>query len=179
MNLTLPETVDPWRMVAARRCFEGVLPLSALDRLALSLTDTKGEVRYSLEFGTDEFGVRFLQLDISTVLPLMCQRSLERFLLPIQVHQRMGLIRREEDESGMPPGYEALLVSPGGMHLVEVIEDELIMVVPLVPTNPEIEPVNLIEFDDDDLELEEERSNPFASLANYVTKAGTKAEKKK
>ena len=53
----VPETLDAWRMVAARRQFEGRVPLSAMDRLAGSLADTEGECRYALEFGRDALQV--------------------------------------------------------------------------------------------------------------------------
>ncbi|MGB3382448.1 MAG: hypothetical protein WBA47_12790, partial [Rhodanobacter sp.] len=33
MSVTLPESVDAWRMVSARRSFEGTLPIASLRRL--------------------------------------------------------------------------------------------------------------------------------------------------
>ena len=49
----VPETLDAWRMVAARREFEGRVLLSAMARLRDSLVDAEGEVRYVLAFDTD------------------------------------------------------------------------------------------------------------------------------
>ena len=35
-------------------------------------------------------------------LPLICQRGLERFELPVHIDTRLGLIAREADEAGLP-----------------------------------------------------------------------------
>ncbi|MFP3514047.1 hypothetical protein SB775_31605, partial [Peribacillus sp. SIMBA_075] len=80
-------------------------------RLRGSLVDTEGEVRYSLEFGRDDvLQVPYVELSVDAALPLVCQRSLQRFLLPVQVRQRLGLVRDEAEEDALPPDYEALLV---------------------------------------------------------------------
>ena len=59
MSATLPPVVDAWRMVTARRCFEGELKLAKFSRLRSSLVDTEGECRFGLEFGRDELHQAF------------------------------------------------------------------------------------------------------------------------
>ena len=54
----LPEVLDAWRMVAAGRRFEGVLPLAAMPRLKGSLLDTEGAARVVVEFGRDSVRAR-------------------------------------------------------------------------------------------------------------------------
>ena len=75
----LPEQLDAWRMVAARRTFDGVLPLSSMARLQGSLADTGGEARVEIEFDTDALRIPYIELRIEAKLPLECQRSLQRF----------------------------------------------------------------------------------------------------
>ncbi len=104
MSAALPESVDAWRMVASRRHFEGELPLRSLKRLRDSLASDEGTVRYRLEFGRDEMNVAFLKLDAEADLPLVCQRSLETFRLPVVVDERLGLIAREQDEAALGSG---------------------------------------------------------------------------
>jgi uncharacterized protein len=138
----VPEVLDAWKMVAARRGVEGRLPLSALTRLEGSLLDTVGDVRFALDFDRDQFQVPYVELRIDTELPLECQRSMERFLLPVQIVQRLGLIRDEADEAALPPGYEPLLVPDDGeLRTIELVEDELILAVPVVPVKPGSEAV--------------------------------------
>ena len=93
----VPEVLDAWRLVAARRGVEGRLPLSALTRLEGSLLDTEGDVSFALDFDRDSLQVPYVELRIDAKLPLVCQRSMERFLLPVQIVQRLGLIRDEAE----------------------------------------------------------------------------------
>lgn len=164
----VPESLDAWRMVAASCEFEGRIPLQAMTRLRGSLLDGEGEVRYVLGFGTDALRVPFAQLQIEAELPLECQRSLQRFVLPVRLQQRLGLIRDEADEAALPPDYEALLVPADGMlHPAELVEDELILALPVVPVSPEAEAVER-EFAPTVEEVA--KASPFAGLAGLKTK---------
>lgn len=169
----VPEALDAWRMVAARRGVAGRAPLASLARLRDTLLDTEGEVRYSLDFDTDELQVPYAELRIEAALPLQCQRSLERFLFPVAITQRLGLFRagagdEEANEAALPPGYEALTVPADGMlQPLELVEDELILAVPVVPMAPGTEAVER-EWSASQAELE--RANPFSALAALKNK---------
>ncbi len=167
-NSRVPEVVDAWRMVAARREFEGRIPLASMLRLRGSLLEPEGDARYTLAFGTDALRVPFAALRIEAELPLECQRSLRRFLLPMVLEQRLGLIRDEADEAALPEEYEALLVEADGMlKPAELVEDELILALPVVPVSPDAEAVER-EF----VPTAEEaaQANPFAALAGLKPK---------
>lgn len=161
MSANLPETLDAWRMVAARRGVEGVVPLASLERLLGSLLDAEGDVRFALQFDRDALQVPYVELQVDAGLPLECQRSLERFVLPVRLVQRLGLIRDESEEAALPPGYEPLLVPADGMlRTLELVEDELILAVPVVPFAPGSEEVTR-EWPAD--EADTQRTNPFAA----------------
>ena len=169
----VPEVLDAWRMVAARRDFEGSLPLSSLSRLRDSLCDGglgngEGEVRFSLQFDCDALQVPYVELRIDAALPLECQRTLQRFLQPVHLVQRLGLIRDEADEAGLPEGYEPLLMPEDGMlRPAELVEDELILAVPVVPTMPGTEAME----QDWPVQAEEQaQANPFATLGQLKHK---------
>ncbi|MEZ0472544.1 YceD family protein [Luteimonas salinilitoris] len=163
MSAQVPEVVDAWRMVAAGRVFEGRLPLSGMPRLRDVLLDGEGEAEFSLGFGRDTLQVPYAELRIEAALPLLCQRTLQRFLHPVRIEQRLGLIRDEADEAALPPGYEALLLAGDGeLRPAELVEDELILAVPLVPVAPGSESV---ERDWPVPADEEKRANPFSALA--------------
>ena len=155
-------------MVAARRVFDGVLPLSAMRRLRDSLVDTEGSVHVELEFDTDNLRVPYIELRIEAQLPLECQRSLQRFLHPVRIVQRLGLIRDEADEAALPEGYEALLVGDDGLlRPAELVEDELILAVPVVPVAPG---TDVVEQDWAAPEEETQRASPFAALSQLKDK---------
>ena len=159
----VPEVLDAWRMVAARRGFEGNLPLSSLPRLRDALCEPDGQVGFQIDFDRDHLGVAYAELRIATALPLQCQRSLQRFLQPVEVVQRLGLIRDEDEEAGLPPGYEPLLVPEDGMlRPVELVEDELILALPVVPLAPGSDRVDQEWSPSED---EAAKASPFAGLA--------------
>ncbi|MGY0618831.1 YceD family protein [Lysobacter sp. A378] len=168
-KVTVPEVLDALRMVATRRGVEGRVPLAALVRLRDSLVDSDGDVSYSLDFGTDELQVPYVELRAQASLPLLCQRSLERFLFPVAIAQRLGLIRNEADEAALPEGYEPLLMPPDGMlSAVALVEDELILAIPVIPVKPGTE---AMEADWPAPAADLERVNPFAALSALKSKA--------
>ena len=164
MSQGLPEIVDAWRMVQARRRFSGTLALSALPRLAADLDDPAGSVAFELEFDKDETGVAFVHVRADAALPLICQRSLDRFELPVRVDTRLGLIAHEADEAGLPAGYEPLLTTDGALHLADVVEDELILAVPAVPVKPGSEHVERSWGGAAEEPAVAERDKPFEAL---------------
>ncbi len=156
-------------MAAARRSFDGRLPLASMARLRDLLADTEGEVRFTLEFGHDALQVPFAELRVDADLPLICQRSLQRFLQPVTVAQRFALVRgvdgdEEDVDASLLPDYEVLQLADDGMlRPTELVEDELILAVPLVPAMPGSESV---ERDWPVPPEEEALANPFAALAS-------------
>jgi uncharacterized protein len=167
MSATSLSVVDAWRMVSAARIFTGRVPLSSFTRLAGLLADTEGEARYEIEFGRDLAGLATVDILAEAQLPLVCQRSLERFLLPVTVRQRLGLLADESEESALPADVEPALVGPdGALHPLELVEDELILAVPAYPVKPGSAEVEAV-WTDADAEAEDEqpRTNPFAALA--------------
>lgn len=160
-------------MVAARRCFEGCLRLSSLSRLRDVLCeDSAGlddeDVHFAIQFDRDALQVPYVELRIDAQLPLLCQRSLQRFLYPVHVVQRLGLLQggsgqEEVDEAGLPPDYESLLVPDDGMlRPADLVEDELILAVPVVPMMPGTE---ALQQDWQATGDDEVPANPFAALS--------------
>ena len=175
-NVPVPETVDAWRMVTARRGVEGRVPLQRFARLRDALVDAEGEVSFTLDFGRDELQVPYAELHVEAALPLQCQRSLERFVLPVELTQRLGLVRSEAEEAALPEGYEALEVPEDGILVpLDLVEDELILVVPVVPVKPGSEAVER-DWPAPEPESAEERENPFAALAALKNKTPGKPD---
>jgi uncharacterized protein len=167
MSVTLPESVDAWRMVSARRSFEGTLPIAALGRLCGMLAGSDGVVDYALDFGRDSMGISYIDVRAEASLTMICQRSLEPFVLPVAVNARLGLIKQERDEAGLPPECEPLLIAEDGrLNPADVIEDELLLALPLVPVNPDSSlPDNVTGHEmEEEISSDGRSENPFAVL---------------
>lgn len=163
MSTALPDRVDVARQVQARHRYEGSLPLAALGRLAGSLASDAGEARYEVTFGKDALGLACVDIDVEAGLTLVCQRTLETFVLPVVVHQRLGVIAREADEAALPEGCEPLLAPDGTISIADVIEDELILAIPVVPVKPGA-PLEWNDPSADGTGDEAQAVNPFAVL---------------
>jgi uncharacterized protein len=168
MSRDFPEVVDLWRMVERRRGFSGTWPLSRCARLRPSLESDEGEVRFEIDFAADELGVRYADIRIDAKLILQCQRTLEAFEFQVERQTRLGLIEKEEDEPALPAGYEPYIVPPEPIHLVDLVEDELILALPVVALGPD-EPVNASFGPPGGNEEEFEQASPFAVLAGLKT----------
>ena len=154
-------------MVSARRSFEGTLPIATMSRLCEVLANTDGVVQFELDFGRDSLGISYVDVRAQASLSVVCQRTLEPFMLPVAVNTRLGLIKLERDEAGLPPDCEPLLVAEDGrLNLADVIEDELLLALPLVPVNPDSSlPDEVTGHEPEDDSVGEGRSeNPFAVL---------------
>ncbi|WP_034221068.1 YceD family protein [Arenimonas donghaensis] len=163
MSASLPPVLDAWRMVAAKRLFDGRLPLSGMSRLRPVLADADGDCRFEVEFGVDAMGMRYVDVRAEAELPLLCQRSLERFLHPVRINQRLGLVTDESQEAALPEGVEPLLLDASGeLNPAGLVEDELILAVPVVPIDPASAELEAEWPEEAEVE---EKPNPFAALA--------------
>jgi uncharacterized protein len=154
-------------MVSARRSFEGTLPIATMSRLCGVLASADGIVQFELDFGRDSLGTDYIDVRVQAPLTLICQRTLEPFVLPVVVNTRLGLIKLERDEAGLPPDCEPLLVAVDGrLNPADVIEDELLLALPLVPVNPDSSlPDEVTGHDpEEDFTGEGRSENPFAIL---------------
>lgn len=133
MSAHLPEFIEPLRLAELGRVLRGRLSLSRFRRLAQSLSAADGEAQVVLAFGKDELGRPQVTGTVKAELELICQRCLEPMTLPVVAEVRLGLVSSEAEEEQLAPGFEALPVGAGPVCVADVVEDELILGLPLVP----------------------------------------------
>jgi uncharacterized protein len=167
MSATLPGKIDATRAAQARLLLEGRLPLSALRRLRPSLADDAGEVAYRLAFERDELGLVRIAVHAEATLSLICQRTLEAYPQPVVVDRRLGVIARESDEAALPADHEPLLSADAMVSPADVIEDELILALPIVPRNPLIGPADVADPDRVGNDTRGDGPGPFAALEGW------------
>ena len=69
-------------------------------------------------------------------LEIIDPRTLQPFEWPVEVDSRLGLLASEEDAAALPGQCEPLLLEHGTLQPRKVIEDELLLALPLVPVKP-------------------------------------------
>lgn len=120
----------------------------------------------------------WLHLEVSARLHLECQRCLRPVETLLQVEQSLRFVAGEAQAAALDADSEHdVLALERSLDLRELIEDELLLVLPLVPrhdTCPEPLQHRADRLpDDDDGAAEVERPNPFAVLQQLKT-PGTK-----
>lgn len=117
----------------------GELTIRELRRLAGMLHATGGSVRASLHFGQRSAGWVAVRLEYETVVELTCQRCLEPLSERIADTVDLALIASDALESYVPEGCEPVVLENERLNPAQLIEDELIVSLPLVPKHARVE----------------------------------------
>jgi len=127
-----------------------VLDLSNQDQLA---------IRYTLVGGGSEYHLPSMRLGIEARLPLICQRCLQAMTMEIEVAFDYIVSPTEPEEVDMDDEAD-WVESSREMNLSELVEDELLIAIPLAPTHDhDCQPVKLESG---------EKPNPFAVLKGVI-----------
>ena len=125
--------------------------------------EARGEVRSALG-GISQV---WLHLKVRASFPMECQRCLTPVDVPLEVDREFRFVADEATAEALDDeSEEDLLALSREFDLHELIEDELLMALPVVPRHDEC-PVNvpMASSDDDFEEASAEKPNPFAALA--------------
>jgi len=131
MQQQLPEVVDFLEQVDKNSCFEGSWPLSRLERLKQVISIDEGDVIASVRF-SKRAGIRCIDGTVSAQLVLECQRCLRPLTKQIQSEFHLALVASEEEADSLPKEFEPLDMVPGEQSLIDVLEDELLLSLPIV-----------------------------------------------
>lgn len=157
----LPHKVDPFRFAENEVRLEGIIPLKDMERLHPSLQNDEGQVVVNMTFGVDEQGIRIVRGHYDTHLMLQCQRCMEALKYAVSGDLLLGIVA-EKDIDTLPKGYDAAIVKDGSLILKDVIEDELILSLPIVPMHETIDCKGIMPLKiGSDQQAEIEKENPF------------------
>jgi|JI10StandDraft_1071094.scaffolds.fasta_scaffold1233490_1 uncharacterized protein len=114
----------------------------------------------------------WLMLTAEVALPQTCQRCLGPVDVPVVVERDFRFVATEEQaELEDEESEEDVLVLSRDFNLLELVEDELLMALPVVPKHDVCPtPVKLQVADPDFVENVEQKPNPFAVLQQLKTK---------
>jgi uncharacterized protein len=122
--------IDPLADGQARIDFE--IPLSEFVRLRLSRQDTSDVARGYVQFSRDQ-GFVVADIEARASVPLVCQRCLGAMRLSVDTRSRVMLIGAEGEADTVPAGVETVLALEKRISVRELVEEELLLAVPLVP----------------------------------------------
>ncbi len=110
--------------------------LAELSRLRSQLASVEGQVRGRVHF-TRESGIVIAELAMSGDAVLVCQRCLQPVTEPVNSSVRVGLITAASDAGRVPEHLEPVLAEGGRITVGELVEEELLLALPIVPLHGE------------------------------------------
>lgn len=112
----------------------------------------------------------WLHLEGSTSLHLQCQRCLQPVEVPVHIDRAVRFVRGEDEAAALDADVEDdVLALTRSLDLQELIEDEVLLALPLVPRHDEC-PQPLPNPADEIEASGEEEPHPFAALAALKSK---------
>ena len=126
--------------------------------------DARGELRAEPGSG----GQTWLHLRVHATFPMTCQRCLAPVDVPLDVDRSFRFVADEATAEALDDeSEEDLLALSREFHLRELIEDELLMALPVVPRHEVCPDPEALESSAEDFEAANaEKPNPFAALAS-------------
>lgn len=130
---SLPRLIEPLRLSERGAELEGELPLQGMQRLGELVMEKTGQVRIQLQFEKDAQGLHCIYGRICCRLVLTCQRCMRPLDYNFDIAVKLSPVRTDAAAERLPSGYEPLMITDGLMPLSDIIEDELLLNMPIVP----------------------------------------------
>lgn len=162
MSASLPQQIDVRRFAEAGRQLQGEIQLQDCPRLTQAVACGAGPFSIQLEFDKRPDGQATVTGAVSGQVKMNCQRCLELVTLALDSEVSLGVVADETEAEFLPDDLDPLIVE-GDIDLVELVEDELLLALPLVPLHDDCEaPVSTGQSESQ----QNVRDNPFAVLAS-------------
>jgi uncharacterized protein len=156
--------IDGYEFAGAGGVESGSLPLSGLPRLQDLLRSNAGSVAYEIRGVRDRQGRLALQIGVSGILCLTCQRCLEALDYAFDAASTLALARSEDEaaEESMDPDAPERIVAGPEMPVRDLVEDELLLLVPIAPRHERCD------GKPGEAPAAQERKMPFAGLRDML-----------
>ena len=163
----LPRQCNPRKFAYAGVEIEGSIDSATMTRLA-DAVDSIGDLVARLVFSINEAGKMVVSGTVEAQLAQQCQRCLQtmpqaRMCVEIMV----AIVRDEEEVRNLPKALDPWLVPDDDADVYALIEDELLLALPVVAYHNEVcvEAALMSSGDAEDLAQETDKPNPFSVLS--------------
>jgi uncharacterized protein len=163
----LPTYIDPIQFAQQGLHLQGQIPLAEMSAIADKLANLKGTISANLNFGIDHEGFYYIKGSLETQVNLSCQRCMQTFVLPLNLKISLSPVKNEDGAKRLPSYYEPLAITEEPILLKTLLEEELLLSLPLVAKHDlkdcavKIQKISLTGEEESSLP---ERKNPFDVL---------------
>jgi uncharacterized protein len=173
LNNNLPTFVDAARFAEKGANLHGTLAIKDMPRLLSSLASQDGEVVVDANFGIDKQGIKFIKGSVKALVYVLCARCLEVFVQEIISDFSYGVVDTDAKAKKLPAHYEPVLMTTENLNVLEMVEDELIINLPIVPKHdPKFCKIQMpvVVLEDPKAAQETKKTNPFSVIESLKVK---------
>jgi uncharacterized protein len=156
------QPLDVHALIRQGITLEGEVPVVDLPRLRGTVL-RGAPIRFSFRFGRNDEGQAVVTGQVQGMVELTCQRCLEAVAIELDVEVGLGVVGTEEAAKALPYELDPLILGEEPVRLVDLIEDEILLALPVVPMHAHTcVPAHR------EHEGMEKADNPFAALRGLV-----------
>lgn len=159
----LPRFVDPRKLAAQNAHLHGLVPTAEMARLRSAVVAVVENAEAELEFYRDEAHRSLVKGAFSLSVDCQCQRCLQPVTQHLQGTLQLGIVWDEDRAAALPKEADAWLVSEESADVYELLEDEILLALPIVAYHDEGQCQGRGNYSTG--EFVEARKNPFDILA--------------
>ena len=160
-------TIQPYKLANKEGELKFGWKVKDFNRLAEVLYNDSGSVEVKIEGYFDLQKRCLLKCEIKADLVLECQTTFEAIDYNLDKQVVYCCVSSESQLAEIDEEFEAVLTDEGYLNIAQLIEDELILSVPIVANKPQEEinqTLSFGELDEKAIAEEKEKANPFAVL---------------
>lgn len=166
-NGLIPDYIEPYKLADRNTTYQGNITLADLPRLREVVASDESTINVNVVFERGEQKQALLSIMLDATVCLVCQRCLDIMTFSTSGTYHYMFMTDERGEVLLPEGYDALeLGAKEPFDLKVLIEDELLLALPIIPIHELNECQQLVKLEEPEpIETEVKRSNPFSVLA--------------
>ena len=135
--MALPKQVDPIKLARQEAKISGELFLKDCPRLQAIADQKNAVVLVELQFFKDEFGKYVIAGCCDAKVQLVCQRCNNIVEKQVVADVYLCPVLSESQAKNLPVDYDPLVTSGDMVSMAELVEDELLLALPMAPTHAE------------------------------------------
>ncbi|MFT7469263.1 MAG: hypothetical protein ACI8PP_002518 [Candidatus Pseudothioglobus sp.] len=137
LKVTLPVQVNHRRFVSDNAKLEGIIPLQRFERFIELLENEAGEVEAKLEFRKERKHRSLVIGQLRTQVSMICQNCMLPAPIQLEANLRVVVVNSEDALAALHEDDDGLVCEDELVLLVDLLEDELILALPMVGKHPE------------------------------------------
>lgn len=136
--MDFPQVIDLEDSFQKGATLSGVCSSRDMSRLTELLNKEVDTIEYTLTFER-QGQHNVIHCVVTTCLDVLCQRCNEEMVLPIQLDSYLCVITSDALSKKVPKKYEPFVVDTGSISVLDLLEDELLLGIPMIPRHESLD----------------------------------------